>query len=161
MIASLIACAKSYVEGYEAMNTKWIRNIGLGAVASLACLGGANSGRADEHHHGHYHHCAPTYGYSNYGYRPVVTVPYYVNNYGVGGYTNYSGYSSGYGNYNNFGGGYGVGAYPTYGSYGGGAFPVGGSYGGGAFPVGGSYGGGAFPRSGSYGGGGFSLHIGR
>ena len=143
---------------------KWIRNIGLGALATVVCVGGVGSVRADHYYSGHNHHhgCAPQVGYSNYGYRPNVAIPYYGSNFGVGGYSsNYGGYSSNYGGYNNYGGGYGVGGYPVYGSYGGGAFPQGGSYGGGAFPQGGSYGGGAFPRGGSYGGGGFSLYIGR
>ncbi len=154
------------------MKTKWIRNIGLGALAMVALVSGVGSARADHYYnngHNHNHGCAPQYGYSNYGYRPIVAIPYYGSNFGVGGYSsnygayssNYGGYSSNYGGYNNFGGGYGAGGYPMYGSYGGGAFPRGGSYGGGAFPQGGSYGGGAFPRGGSYGGGGFSLQIGR
>lgn len=135
------------------MNTKWIRNIGLGALAAVVCIGGVGSARAEHHYNGHNHNhgCSPQYGYSNYGYRPIVVAPYYGNNFGVGSYYgNYGGYSSNYGGYNNYGSGYGVGGYPAYGSYGGGAFPRGGSYGGGAFPQGGSYG-----------GGGFSLHIGR
>ena len=155
------------------MTTNWIRNISLGAIATVACFAGANSAWADHYYHGNNHGCSPNAGYSNYGYRPVVILPYYGTNYGVGGFsTNYNGYSSNYGGYNNFRGGYGVGGYPmgssygggafpSGGSYGGGAFPSGGSYGGGAFPSGGSYGGGAFPRGGSYGGGGFSLNTGR
>ena len=158
----------------------WIRNISLGAIATVACFAGANSAWADHYYHGNNHGCSPNAGYSNYGYRPVVILPYYGTNYGVGGFsTNYNGYSSNYGGYNNFYGGYnnfrggygvggypmgssyGGGAFPSGGSYGGGAFPSGGSYGGGAFPSGGSYGGGAFPRGGSYGGGGFSLNTGR
>lgn len=132
------------------MTTKWIRNISLGAFATVACFAGANSAWADHYNHGHNHGCSPNVGNSNYGYRPVI-LPYYGTNYGVGGYSrNYNGYSSNYGGYNNFSGGYGVGGYP-----------IGSSYGGGAFPRGGSYGGGAFPRGGSYGGGGFSLNIGR
>lgn len=140
------------------MATKWIRNIGLGAFATVACFAGANSAWADHYNQG----CAPHVGYSNYAYRPVVVLPYYGTNFGVNGYSrNYNGYSSYYGGTNNFGGGYGFGGYPMGSSFGGGAFPTGGSYGGGAFPSGGSYGGGAFPRGGSYGGGGFSLNIGR
>ena len=151
------------------MTTNWIRNISLGAIATVACFAGANSAWADHYYHGNNQGCSPNAGYSNYGYRPVVILPNYGTNYGVGGFsTNYNGYSSNYGGYNNFyggynnfRGGYGVGGYPMGSSYGGGAFPSGGSYGGGAFPSGGSYGGGAFPRGGSYGGGGFSLNTGR
>ena len=162
------------------MTTNWIRNISLGAIATVACFAGANSAWADHYYHGNNHGCSPNAGYSNYGYRPVVILPYYGTNYGVGGFStnnngyssNYGGYNNFYGGYNNFRGGYGVGGYPmgssygggafpSGGSYGGGAFPSGGSYGGGAFPSGGSYGGGAFPRGGSYGGGGFSLNTGR
>lgn len=129
------------------MNANWIRKLGLGAVASAACLVGASGSATADHNyynHGHHHSCSPYVGYPSYTYRPVVVVPYYGSNYGgyssnFGGYNNFGGYSSGYGSYNNFGGGYG----------------------GGAFPRGGSYGGGAFPRGGSYGGGGFSLYIGR
>ena len=162
------------------MTTNWIRNISLGAIATVACFAGANSAWADHYYHGNNHGCSPNAGYSNYGYRPVVILPYYGTNYGVGGFStnnngyssNYGGYNNFYGGYNNFRGGYGVGGYPmgssygggafpSGGSYGGGAFPTGGSYGGGAFPSGGSYGGGAFPRGGSYGGGGFSLNTGR
>lgn len=134
------------------MNTNWIKRIGLGAIASVACVAGASSSALADHndyYNGHNHGCAPHGGYPTYSYRPAVVVPYYGGNYGsnfggyssnYGGYSNnYSGYSSNYGGYNNFGGGYG----------------------GGAFPRGGSYGGGAFPRGGSYGGGGFSLQIGR
>ncbi len=146
------------------MNVKWIRNIGFGALVTVACLVGTNSVQADGYYGGNHYGCSPQFGYSNYGYRPVVIQQYYGTNFGVGGYarnygysSNYGGYSSNYGGYNNFGGGYGVGGYPMGSSYGGGAFPRGGSYGGGngAFPRGGSYGGGngAFPRGGSYGGG--------
>lgn len=150
------------------MTTKWIRNISLGAFATVACFAGANSTWADHYYHGDNQGCSPNVGYSNFAYRPII-LPYYGTNYGVGGFSrnyngyssNYGGYNNYYGGYNNFGGGYGVGGYPMGSSYGGGAFPRGGSYGGGAFPRGGSYGGGAFPRGGSYGGGGFSLNIGR
>ena len=133
------------------MTTKWIRNFSLGAIATVVCFAGANAARADHYNHGHNHGCSPHFGYPTNSYRPIVTLPYYGTNYGVGGYSrNYSGYTSNYGGYNHFSGGYGVGGYP-----------IGSSYGGGAFPRGGSYGGGAFPRGGSYGGGGFSLYIGR
>ena len=141
------------------MNANWIKKVGLGALATVACLGGASSVLADHdnyNYYGHNHGCSQHVGYPNYAYRPVVVLPNYGSNYGgyssnYGGYSsNYGGYSSNYGGYNNFGGGYG-----------GGAFPRGGSYGGGSFPRGGSYGGGSFPRGGSYGGGGFSLYIGR
>ena len=130
------------------MNANWIKKVGLGALATVACLGGASSVLADHNnhnYHGHNHGCSPQVGYPIYSYRPAVVQPYYGSNYGgyssnYGGYSsNYGGYSSNYGGYNNFGGGYG----------------------GGAFPRGGSYGGGSFPRGGSYGGGGFSLYIGR
>ena len=154
-------CENLFVEGnVNTMNTKWIRNFSLGAIATIACLAGANSARADHYYHGHNHGCSPHIGYPTYGYLPIQTLPYY--GYGGNGYSsNYSGYSSNYGGYNNFNGGFGVGGYPIGSSYGGGAFPRGGSYGGGSFPSGGSYGGGAFPRGGSYGGGGSSLYIGR
>jgi len=154
------------------MNTNWIKRIGLGAVASVACVAGASSSALADHNYynnGHNHGCAPHGGYPIYTYRPAVVVPYYGSNYG--GYSNnFGSYSSNYGGYNNFGGYNQFGGYPSNfggyssnfgGGYGGGAFPRGGSYGGGAFPRGGSYGGGAFPRGGSYGGGGSSLYIGR
>jgi hypothetical protein len=152
-LASLTACAKVFCCGDEnTMKSNWIRNIGLGAVATVVSLGGGSSVMADHYNynqHGHNHGCSQQVGYPNYGYRPVVVLPSYGSNYG--GYSsNYGGYSSNYGGYNNFGGGYG-----------GGSFPRGGSYGGGSFPRGGSFGGGSFPRGGSYGGGGFSLYIGR
>ena len=114
------------------MAMKWIRNISLGAFATVACFAGANSARADHYNHG----CTPHFGYSNYAYRPVVVLPYYGTNFGVNGYSrNYNGYSSYYGGYNNFGGGYGFGGYPMGSSFGGGAFPSGGSYGGGGFSL--------------------------
>jgi len=140
------------------MNTNWIKKIGLGAIASVACVAGASSSALADHNYynnGYNHGCAPHGGYPTYTYRPAVVLPYYSSNYG--GYSNnYGSYSSNYGGYNQFGG------YNNFGGgYGGGAFPRGGSYGGGAFPRGGSYGGGAYPRGGSYGGGGLSPYIGR
>ena len=56
------------------MNTKWIRNICLGALAAVVCIGGVGSARAEQHYNGHNHNhgCSPQYGYSNYGYRPIV-----------------------------------------------------------------------------------------
>jgi hypothetical protein len=142
------------------MNTSWIKNLSLGALAAVAWLGGNNLANAQSFDHGHHHSCSPYSGYTNYSYRPITTLPYYGSNYGVGGYngysSNYGGYSSNYGGYSsNYGG------LNQFGGYGMGGFPTGASYGGGAFPRGGSYGGGSFPRGGSYGGGGFSLYIGR
>ena len=128
------------------MTTKWIRNISLGAIATVACFAGANSAWADHYYHGDNQGCSPNVGYSNFAYRPII-LPYYGTNYGVGGFSrNYNGYSSNYGGYNNYYGGYNN---------------FGGGYGVGGYPMGSSYGGGAFPRGGSYGGGGFSLNIGR
>jgi len=157
------------------MNAKWIRNLGLGALGTVAWLGGASAASAQDFNYGHHHSCSPYYGHSNYSYRPITTLPYYGSNYGVGGYgrypSNYRGYSSNFGNFSNFGNYDNFRNYGNYGNYGGlnqfgggygmGGFPIGGSYGGGAFPRGGSYGGGAFPRGGSYGGGGFSFYNGR
>lgn len=128
------------------MTVKWIRNIGLGALATVACLVVTNPVQADGYNGGNHYGCSPQFGYSNFGYRPVVIQQYYGTNFGVGGYARNYGYSNNYGGFNNFGGGFGVGGYPMGSSYGGGN---------GAFPRGGSYGGGngAFPRGGSYGGG--------
>jgi hypothetical protein len=125
------------------MSFRSLRNLGLGAIASMAILAYSDSASAQYGYTttGHHHHrpsnCAPrqSLGYGYYPtYRPIVVYPSY------GGV--YSGYSSGY---------RGLNTLPTWGGYGMGAFPPGGSYGGGAFPLGGSYGGGT----------GFSLYIGR
>jgi hypothetical protein len=143
-------CESLLFWGIEMMKPNWIRNIGIGALATVVCLGVSSAARADGYNH-HRHGCGPHAQTYNYGYRPIAVQPYYGNGYYGGGYSsNYGGYSSNYGSYNNFGGGYGMGGFPRQGSYGGGAWPMGGSYGGGAFPQGGSYG-----------GGGVSLYIGR
>jgi len=139
--------------GKEIMNANWIRNIGIGALATVACLGASGAAQAQGYNH-HRHGCAPQVQTYNYGYRPIVVQPYYGNGfygngyygngyYGSGYSSNFGSYSSNYGGYNNFGGGYGMGGFPRQGSYGGGAWPIGGSYGGGAYPRGGSYGGGS------------------
>jgi hypothetical protein len=136
------------------MTTNWLRNLGLGVLATVAAVGVSNSAMADHYYHGY--GCSPYRGTPVYAYRPVIVQPYNNNYYGrnfSSGFGTYSGFG-----YNNFGpsyGGYGVGGFPTYGSFGGGAFPRGGSFGGGAFPSGGSFGGGAFPSGGSFGGGAF------
>ncbi|MEQ1825402.1 MAG: hypothetical protein ABL921_05625 [Pirellula sp.] len=126
------------------MSIRSIRNVGLAAVATLACLGYSNIASAQYGYHGgsvHHHNqyrCSPHVGIPVYGYvpayRPIVVVPSYNR-----------GYSSYYGSYPSSG------VRQTWGGYGMGSFPIGGSYGGGAFPRGGSYGGGS----------GISLYIGR